>query len=131
MGLLSKIFGPPQHKLGINEILDNQSHSFDDKCKYIHTILNELSHHKRVDSTNWLNQEFEVRKWDQKKRIKFAIYGYVYQAELEANAVKQSDGKWTINVNFESKGKFSGKNIYLEEGVSAQGEEMISIKIYD
>lgn len=131
MGFLSKIFGPPQYELGITEILDSEELRADDKYKTIQNILILLSSSKRTEATNWLNGEFERRGFDAKERVKFSLYGFVYQLDLEAIAICQKDGKWNININAGSKGTYKGRNIALQESVNNDGLETISIKIDD
>ena len=131
MGFLSKIFGPPQYQLGITQILDSEELRTDDKYKTIQNILILLSLSKRTEATNWLNGEFERRGFGAKERVKYSLYSFVYQLDLEAIAIRQKDGKWKIDVNTGSKGIYKGKNIALQESVNNDGLEMISIKIYD
>lgn len=127
MGLFSNLLKPT----GYNEEIDlliNSGKDFEYICKHIHAILNNMSQVNRSKTADWLSK-YKTQYWDPKHRIIFGMYGYALMG-LESFSVK-TNGEWTINVNYESAGKLTGKQFYLASGKNSIGEETIYIEILE
>ena len=85
-----------------------------------------MSQVNRSKTADWLSK-YKTQYWDPKHRIIFGMYGYALMG-LESFSVK-TNGEWTINVNYESAGKLTGKQFYLASGKNSIGEETIYIEI--